>query len=101
MGHRNGLSPGWLLTLFDTFPVLTGAVTEVTDDEAVEGVDMGEEGEDVAKATEHEPADLIGKIIPVKGKRIGLAGECSCSRVLSAGAAGLKGAEAAAAKVAW
>ena len=66
-------------TFSDTFPVLTGAVTEVTDDEAVEGVDMGEEGEDVAKATEHEPADLIGKIIPVKGKRIGLAGECSCS----------------------
>ena len=65
---------------------LTGAAAGVADDESVEGVDIGDEGELVAKATE-PVAGLNGKIIPVKGKIIGLAVP--------------KGATAPAAKVAW
>ena len=58
----------------------------VADNEAAEGVNIGDEGELVAKATE-PVSGLNGKIIPVKGKIIGLAVP--------------KGATAPAAKVAW
>ena len=63
----------------DNFPVLTGAAVQVADDEALEGVDVGEKDEVVAIATE-SATDLKGKMIPVKGRRIVLAGagEGSC-----------------------
>ena len=57
----------------DNFPVLTGAAVQVADDEALEGVDVGEKDEVVAIATE-SATDLKGKMIPVKGRRIVLAG---------------------------
>ena len=89
-------------TFFDNCPVLTGAAVQVADEEAFEGVDVGDKEEVVAKATE-PAADLKGKMIPVKGRRIGLAGdaEAPCSQLLPADAAISKGATAAAAKAAW
>ena len=83
-------------TFLAAIAVLTGPAAEIADDDPMEGVGIGEEGELVAKATE-AAADLNGKIIPVKGKRMSLAGEAPCL----AGSAVLKGATAAPAKVAW